>query len=246
MSSKGFISLPRAFLQDQNWKSLSLIEEKIFMTIYENCAWQSLDLDDHGVLIHLEPLQILTTYRELEALCNKPGCNKDKIDRTISRFCLIGFLRQEVRHRKSILTIVQKDIVEFIATRNATNLRQTCDIKEQYNNIEEEEEESLRVKKEQDALAIKKIVDEAHEKIRKDKDGNEYSWKKRLGVTLGNLDLYRQLLSNYDAKTIVEKCQDIFKVQRKAIANKKSDPVRSISGWLLKACEKKIINFEEI
>lgn len=154
MSSKGFLAIPRALLQDHNWLSFSLIEEKIFMTIYQNCCWEDREMDDHGVIIKLKPLQLLTTVRDLAKLCRHSECNKSKIERAKSKFILIGFLRQEVRHTKTILTITEKHICEMSETRFETKVRQ--DLPKKWDTNEEDVLKNIRTIKENEENEQKK------------------------------------------------------------------------------------------
>jgi len=130
MSEIGYIKIPRSLLFDPLWNSLSLLEQHIFLVILANTCYRPQKYNDHGVILDLEPGQFCTTYRELADLCKKKT-TKDHVDRAIKKFALYHFLRQEVRHIKSVLTICHKDTYDLIVNSNetgfATTLRQDCD-----------------------------------------------------------------------------------------------------------------------
>jgi hypothetical protein len=85
------------------------------------------------------------TIRQIQALCHA-SISKNDVERSIKKLILVDFLRQEVRHHKSIITISHRDTYELIKkaseTRSETTLRQDRD------NFETEKKKGKKVKKE--------------------------------------------------------------------------------------------------
>jgi len=138
----GFFKFPRELLTNSIFKSFSYEYRHIFLVIMANVAFKKTVQNDHGVLIELMPGQFLTTFRELEQLCNEKEIDKSKIERALKKFFHVGFSRQETRHTKTIITITEPSICRLIETenetRNETKTRQDRDIKEEC--IERKEE----------------------------------------------------------------------------------------------------------
>ena len=131
MSHNGFLRRQRELFFDPLWNGLTSKERHVFETIVHHAAWKKYKLDDHGILIDILPSQLLTTQRQLTKLCNE---NKSKdmddfdkcfIERTLVKLKLYDFLRQEVRHKKSLLTILKWYIFENDEAGSEANLRQT-------------------------------------------------------------------------------------------------------------------------
>jgi hypothetical protein len=133
------IRTPRSLLENNLWKDLSPDYMHVFNVLLEHVLFHPMQYDDHGVLIKLEVGQWCGTFRELAKLCGKYG-DKNVVERSIKKFILYDFVRLEVRHRKSIITISHKDTYELIKrageTRSETILRQDQDkIETQTKNI---------------------------------------------------------------------------------------------------------------
>ncbi len=152
-SSAGYFCLPRELTRGILWQELDLIERHIFLTIYDYCVFETKKMNDHGVIIELQPLQFLTTYRDLLELCNLKEISKGKLERSLSKFFLIGFSRQEVRHVKTLITITEPSICNLHeninGTRNGTRSRQDRDkIETESNKIRSKQEKKKEINKE--------------------------------------------------------------------------------------------------
>lgn len=145
MSDKSIphIRTPRSLLENDLWKDLPPSYKDVFNVLLENVCFYPQKYDDHGVLINLEVGQWCGTYRDLVKLCGKYG-DKNVVERSIKKFILYEFVRQEVRHKKSIITITHKDTYELIKraseTRSESILRQDRDrIETEIKNIRNKE-----------------------------------------------------------------------------------------------------------
>lgn len=128
MSNLGYIKLPRCLLDDPLWIDLSLEDQHVFLILLQHVCYKPRKFDDHGHLIELNPGQICITERDLVKLCNKK-MTRIKVQRSLVRLRLCRFMSQEVRHKKSIITITHSSTYELINNifepTNEPNLSQT-------------------------------------------------------------------------------------------------------------------------
>ncbi len=95
----------------------------VFHACYARCQQ-----DDHGVLIDLLPSQFMCTIRHLAEIAN---VGKKDAEHAIARFIQLKILGQEVRHRKSVFTILWGIKFNNGGTRTGTTLGQERDTKEE-------------------------------------------------------------------------------------------------------------------
>lgn len=128
--SIGYFCLPRSLTRDPLWIDLPSNYKIVFITILDHVCFKSRKFDDHGHLIELLPGQFCASFEEISKLCGK-WINKKNIEHAILKLKKYGFLGQEVRHKKSIITIKHKETYELILkaseTTIGTNLGQTWD-----------------------------------------------------------------------------------------------------------------------
>lgn len=146
------IRIPRSLLENPLWIDLPPAYRDVFTILLENVCFFSKKFDDHGCVIDLDVGQWCGTYRELAKLCGKYG-DKNIVERSIKKFVLYGFVRQEVRHIKSVLTITHSDTYDLIKraseTRCETGLRQDQDrieTQKKKERIKEQEEQHARMR----------------------------------------------------------------------------------------------------
>ncbi len=144
MSNLGYFNIPRELLFDPIFKGLSYEYRHIFLTILAHIAHKPMKLDDHGVLIELNPGQMMTTLRDLERLCNEKGIDKSKIERALRKFFSVGFSRQETRHTKTIITITEPNICKLIESQNETRFETTS--RQDRDKIETESKRTKEIK----------------------------------------------------------------------------------------------------
>ncbi len=147
--SNGFIKLPRSLFTDPLWKELSPHCQMIFLEILSHVCYSPQKFLDHGKIIELEPGQICTTIRAIQKWCG-PHFSKNDVERSIKQLILCQFLRQEVRHIKSIITISHTETYDYLVnnveTGNETRLRQDRD------KIETQNKKDKKEKKEKEEL----------------------------------------------------------------------------------------------
>lgn len=125
----GYFSLPRSFTRDPLWLDMPLAYQHVFLVILDHACWQDQLFDDHGMMIQLKPGQLCTTVRDLAKKCGK-GITYMIVHRAIEKLGMYRFLRQEVQHIKSVLSITDKRVYDLIVksyeTGCATGLKQDC------------------------------------------------------------------------------------------------------------------------
>ncbi len=150
VSDKGFVKIPRSFWNDPQWKSCREKYKKVFMTLLFNASYTQKTFNISNNLVSIEPGQFCTSMRNLIDLCNE-GINfkddkvdKNIIERSVSLFIKIGFVRQEVRHGKSVFTITYPELYEHFKkqseTESETIPRHNRDINEERKEREEVKE----------------------------------------------------------------------------------------------------------
>ena len=164
--SFGYFSLPRSLTRNPLWLDLPPAYKEVFMVILDHCVWKPTKFDDHGLIIDLQPAQICISERELLKKCGK-YISRNDIQRSIKKFILYQFVSQEVRRKKSIITITHKDTYDlFTKQSDATsepNLSQTRAKLEPERNKEKKEKnenkkEKINKKEIPEKIAIREWV----------------------------------------------------------------------------------------
>jgi len=147
---EGFIKLPRSVLRSSVWTEARPTYTKIFIVLLERCAYQKTTHSVNGNIIEILPGQVCVTFRKLEEWCGQ-WITKNDIEGFIKYFIKSNFLRQEIRHGKSIITIIEPTIYETCfqngQTEIQTKVRQESD-KSQTLNKKEKKERKKEVEKE--------------------------------------------------------------------------------------------------
>lgn len=155
VENSGYFIIPRSLMNDPRYQGARMKYKIVLLTILKNAAFAQTTHAIGCEVISIGIGQFCTSIRGLTDLCNEGVKYKeDLIDKNIveraSHFwCRCGFVRQEVRHGKTILTVT---IPEFYAkekneceTGIETKPRQNRDTKEEY---KEDKEDNISSKKE--------------------------------------------------------------------------------------------------
>lgn len=136
MSKIGYLRLPRSFYDDPIWRSFSTEYRSIFMSILINCAWEETTQDDFGILVVVKPGQLLMTQRALTAEAFPPTDDKILLEnyrsttrRALDKFEKVGFSTQQTTHKKTLHTIIRKDLLDMFIPTNNPNSTQTRPLK---------------------------------------------------------------------------------------------------------------------
>jgi hypothetical protein len=140
--SRGFIKFPRSLFSDPIWLNFSPDEKAIFLALVVNAAWEETTYDDFGVLVILKPGQLIMTQRELVRHVfpetedfNVLNKYRSCVVRALDKFKKLNFSYQKTYHKKTIHTIVRKDVLEMFVPNSVPNSYQTRTLKEEYKNI---------------------------------------------------------------------------------------------------------------
>lgn len=108
--------------------SLSPSYRCVLTALVFNACYAPCQQDDHGVPIDLLPAQFMCTFRHLAELSN---VGRKDVENAIAKFLQLKILGQEVRHRKSIFTILWGIKINKGGTSIGTRLGQDWDTKEE-------------------------------------------------------------------------------------------------------------------
>jgi hypothetical protein len=126
-ASEGFIKFPRSLFNDPHWKGMRSKYQKVFITLLFHTSYTQKSYSIGANVITIGPGQFCTSIRALIDLCNdgvkfkEDKVDKNIVERSVSLFVKIGFVRQEVRHKKSIFTISYPEIYEHFQSQSETS-----------------------------------------------------------------------------------------------------------------------------
>ena len=123
----GYIKFPKSLEENEKWLACKPAYKRLFNVILTRCTYAKTIQDHFGEDVQLDAFQLFVTIRKLEDWCGN-GVSKNDVERGIAHFCKIGFLRQELRHGKTLLTVCNSEFCEVnkkaSETKFETNLRQ--------------------------------------------------------------------------------------------------------------------------
>lgn len=170
MSDEGFVKLPRSLINDSKWKGLREKYKKVFLTILCHCSYQQRKFSILHNLVTIYPGQLCISIRGLVDLCNdgirfkEDLVDKNIVERAVSLFTTLDFVRQEVRHGKTIITITFPEIYEHFQniseTASETKVRQNRDTNEERKESKEIRETIDRAKAPVSSLSKKEEKEE--------------------------------------------------------------------------------------
>ena len=171
--SQGFIQIPRSLLDNPSVVAAPLAQRWLLITIIQYACFMPCQIDDHQVLIDLKPGDLCCSLRQLAKWA---GIDKNDVERGIERFSKVKILRQEVRHRKSIISIIHLDTYDLIKsyseTPKETKVRQERDKSEtQKDNVDTADnadtEEKPKKKIQKEKVKIREWVEMTQDEIDK-------------------------------------------------------------------------------
>ena len=118
MTNLGYFIIPRSVSSDPRYKSARLKYQKVLLTILENAAFSKTKYAIGTHLIEIEIGQLCISIRGLVDLCNQDVkfkedlVDKNVVERASHFFRECGFVRQEVRHGKILLTVTIPEFYE--------------------------------------------------------------------------------------------------------------------------------------
>lgn len=141
-TGQGFVCLAKELGENSDWYDARPAHQTVFMTILLRCAFKEMNHNIQGNSIRIFPGQLCTTIRKLTEWCGK-WISKNDVEGSIKYFSKVNFLRQEVRHGKTLITITQPDICKYFKksnqTTSQTQVRQESDRSQTQKNKENKE-----------------------------------------------------------------------------------------------------------
>ena len=137
----GYFIIPRSVTEDPRYKGARLKYQKVLHTIFELVAFSP---TTHSIGVEIIPIsigQFCTSLRNLMDLCNEGVkfkddlVDKNTIERASHFWARCGFVRQEVIHGKTLITITVSDFYDrkkkVSEAASETEVRQNRDTKEE-------------------------------------------------------------------------------------------------------------------
>lgn len=141
MSKISHIRLPDSLLEDPRFFDSSPYFQAVFIRLLRLCAFKPIEHNICGNIINLEPGQLCYTLRNIANICGK-HFSKNHVERAISYFEKVQFLKQEVRHGKTVITITHLDSYNLVKNEVETTLRQ--DFKKKGQKVRQDLRQDLR------------------------------------------------------------------------------------------------------
>lgn len=148
MENLGYFIIPRSVTSDPRYKSARLKYQKVLHVLFENVAFAP---TTHAIGVEVIPIaigQFCVSVRGLMDLCNdgvkykEDMVDKNIIERASHFWRRCGFMRQEVRHGKILITITVPDFYDRYKkkteTEPETKPRQNRDTKEEDKELKED------------------------------------------------------------------------------------------------------------
>jgi|KBSMisStandDraft_5_1062788.scaffolds.fasta_scaffold157680_4 DNA-binding transcriptional MocR family regulator len=130
MSNSGFVQILHDLLRHESVISAPPAYRWVLITILDRATYLPCKFDDHGFVIDLLPGQFMCTERKLAEYAN---VSRNDVQRAIARFVEVEILSQEVRHTKSIFTILWGVKLKTGEPTSEPTVSQDRAIKEEYN-----------------------------------------------------------------------------------------------------------------
>ncbi len=127
LNNSDFIQIYRDLLSHPSVVSSPPSYRCVLYTLLQYVCFAPCQQDDHGVLIDLKPGQFMCSIRHLAELAN---VGRKDVEHALDKFARFQIVGQEVRHRKSIFTILWGIKFDEGGTTSGTKVGQVRDIKE--------------------------------------------------------------------------------------------------------------------
>jgi hypothetical protein len=194
-------------------------------------------MDDHQVLIDLKPGQLCCSLRQIAEWAQ---LTKNDVERGIDRFSKVKILRQEVIHRKSIITITHKEtydlIINYSETINETKVRQERDKSETQKDNVDKEDKVISIdeaKASSCSESPKKRRSKPADDISFDSENKEY-----IGITKQDLDLWADAFPGVDFAVEMKKSITWILANKKK--GNKTNWRKFLNNWFTKAADRSL------
>ncbi len=128
MPENGFVQIYRDILRSDDYLNASLAHRCLLIFLLERVVFEDCEQDDHGVMISLKIGQYMATIRQIAEAAN---LEKNDVERGLAKFAKLKILRLEVRHKKTVVTILWGLKFKSNETGIETGMRQERDTKQE-------------------------------------------------------------------------------------------------------------------
>ncbi len=169
VNKSGYFIIPRSVTSDDRYKGARLKYQKVLHILFENVAYSP---TTHGIgteTINIAIGQFCVSERHLVKICNEEVkfkedlLDKNIIHRAVHFWCKCGFVRQEVIHDKTLLTITVPDFYKREKTQSEPasepEVNQNRTTKEEYKEYKEDNISSRKGSYEPSPLATSLLTD---------------------------------------------------------------------------------------
>lgn len=228
--TEGFIKLPRSLEKNLYWVDARPTHIRIFLAILSHSTFEKKEYNIQGNIITLEPLQLCATIRQILDWSGK-WVSKNDVEGAIKYFKKVKFLRQEIRHGKTILTICNKEICEEFEktsqTTSQTEVRHKVERREyKYKDSSKDSSLYFAESNKSDSQKEKIFFDFENKDWSGIQDSDLYRWK----------ETYPAISISIELNKMREWCLSETNARSKKLWRK------FINGWLNRANEK-AVNF---
>lgn len=137
--------IPKSLTHDPLWSKLTAKQKIVMFTILDHVCFKPQKFNDSGVVIDLEPGQLCITIRRLIELCGD-DFSKNDIERSLQKLIKFNFMRQDIRHKKTVLTVTHLDTCKLCHWERQ-EMRQ--EMRQENNDLNDCESEPCKDKKNQ-------------------------------------------------------------------------------------------------
>lgn len=145
-NDSNYIQIYRDLILDPSFVGLPPSYRCVLFSLLANACYTPWQQDDHGKLIDLLPGQFMCTIRHLADISN---VGKNDAERALKKFVEMKIVRLEVRHKKTIVTIVYGIRLKNGETTKETRKRQDRDTKEEDLSSSGKEDKKMKNEKEE-------------------------------------------------------------------------------------------------
>jgi actin-related protein len=246
MSDSGFFQLLHDFMRSDELMSAPLQYRWVILVLMDRVAHSPCIQNDHGTLIDLLPGQVILTTR---LLAKWAGVSDSCAYRTIKYFEKLKIVKQEVKHTKTIVTVLQGIKLTTSETGNETKVKQDRNTKEeiQYSSsvvvvVSREDEKQIQ----EQAKEVKSWLDK-QAMIERKRITGPYSETTIWGETwILPINLFENLIRKWGPKYFYEQLNYMCRHQLDFDKGKGKKSIVKPDCFLIKACNENFANAKSI
>lgn len=232
MSDNGYFKILHKLIRSDELMEAPLQYRWVLLVLLDRVVHFPCTQNDHGTLVDLFPGQVIVTSRKLAEWAKvTPSCAY----RAMLYFEKVQILTQEVKHTKTIVTILWGMKLESSETEIETKVKQDRNTKEDIQNKVVVVVDYAHARKQ--AIPCKAWLDKHSQVTRKRKVGRENQ-----EITWGRdwilpIELFESLISKYGYKYFEDQMNYMVKLQIEFDQGKRKKNIDNPNSFLRKACQ---------